>query len=131
MDTLHISGFRGWREWNGELPIGKVPGQDTFREKGRNIVLRGIDAPPEYWECNDRERDEKINRNLRALLQFFGIKVFVFQEHVEIRGAIPAQMLETKTRKKTGTARIVTSPSLGKGGGTNYVREASPLFNSP
>ena len=131
MDTLQIIGFRGWRKWNGELPIGEVPGQDTFREKGRNIVMRGIDAPPEYWECNDRERDEKINRNLRALLQFFGIKVFVFLEHVEIRGAIPAQMLEIKTRKKTGTARIVTSPSLDKGGGTNYIREASPLFNSP
>ena len=85
-------------------------------------MVRGIDAPPEYWECNDRERDEKINRNLRALLQFFGIKVFAFLEHVEIRGAIPAQMLETKTRKKTGTARIVTSPSLHKGGGSSYMK---------
>ena len=120
-------GFNAWRESDGRPAIGEATGMDTFRKKGRNIVVRGIDAPPEYWECNDRERDEKINRNLRALLQFFSIKVFVFLEHVEIRGAIPAQMLETKTRKKTGTARIVASPSPSEGKGKLNKEELTPL----
>ena len=123
MDTLRIIGFHGWRECGGKPAIGKVTGKDTFWEKGRNIVVRGIDAPPEYWECNDRERDEKINRNLRALFQFFGIKVFVFPERVEIRGDIPTQMLDISTRKQAHTAPIIISPSLRKGGGSDMKEE--------
>ena len=104
-------GFNAWRESDGRPAIGEVTRMDTFQEKGRNIVVRGIDAPPEYWECNDREQDENINRNLRALFQFFGIKVFVFPERVEIRGDIPTQMLDISnisTRKQAHTAPIIT-----------------------
>jgi len=122
MDTLRIIGFHGWRECDGKPSIGKVTRKDTFRKKGRNIVVRGIGAPPEYWECNDREQDEKINRNLRALFQFFGLKVFVFPEHVEIREAIPTQMLDISTRKQTNVAPIINSPSLRKGGGSSCMK---------
>jgi predicted nucleic acid-binding Zn ribbon protein len=75
-------------------------------------VVKGISAPPDYRECSDDEQNEKINRNLRALLQFFGIKVLVFPERVEIRGAIPTQMLDISTRRQTKVAQIITFPSL-------------------
>jgi hypothetical protein len=112
IDTLRITGFHGWRESGDKPAIGEATGEETFQEKGRNIVVRGIGAPPEYWHCSDHEQDEKINRNLRALFQFFGIKVLVFPERVEIRGAIPTQMLDISTRKQTKVAQIINFPSL-------------------
>ncbi len=64
---------------------------DTFRIEGTDKVMRGIDAPPGFWECDDpKKRDETIKSNMRAILQLFNIKVLVYPERVAIkRGASP------------------------------------------
>jgi len=119
--SISPTGFNTWREYDGKLAIGEVTEKDVFRIEGTDKVMRGIDVPPEFWECNDRqEQEEKLKRNLRAILQLFNIKVFVFPERAEIKGAIPTQVLELSTKKKTQTAPITNSPLSFKGEGRRY-----------
>jgi hypothetical protein len=62
-------GFNAWRECDGKLAIGEIAEMDTFRIEGTDMVMRGINAPAGFWECEDlEERNNLINRNLRAIL---------------------------------------------------------------
>jgi site-specific DNA recombinase len=108
------AGFNAWRECDGELAIGEVTEMDTFRIEGTDKVMRGIDAPLGFWECEDpQQQEEHIKKNVRAILQLFNIKVLVFPERVEIKGAIPTQVLEKSIYKEEpATAPIISSPSL-------------------
>ena len=126
-------GFNAWRECDGELAIGEVPEMDRFHIEGTDKVMRGVDAPPGFWECEDpREREEKIKGNMRAILQLFNIGVLVYPERLEIKGTIPAQVLDKTTKEETESkpALIINSPSLYKGGGIIFKRgEASLLLS--
>ena len=52
---------------------------DTFRIEGTDKVMRGVDAPLGFWECeNIKQQEEHIKKNVRAVLQLFNIKVLVF-----------------------------------------------------
>ncbi len=105
-------GFNAWREPDSKLAIGEKHDMDVFRPEGSDKYYWGIDAPPEYWACKDKQkRAEMLTRNMQGILQFFHIKVFVFPDHVQIKGAIQPQILEIMTRKKTKTASIIGSPS--------------------
>jgi site-specific DNA recombinase len=102
-------GFNTWRECDGKLAIGEIAEMDTFPIEDTDMVMRGINAPAGFWECEDPgERNNLINRNLRAILQLFNVKVFVFPERIEIRGTIPTQFLDMPARKSS-TASIITS----------------------
>jgi len=113
-DDYIPAGFNAWRECDGELAIGEATEMDTFRIEGTDKVMRGIDAPPGFWECEvPQEREEKIKRNMRAILQLFSIRVLVYPERVEIKGTIPTQLLD-RTAKEEPTnepALIISSPS--------------------
>ncbi|GAI84699.1 unnamed protein product, partial [marine sediment metagenome] len=86
-------------------------------------VMRGIDAPTGFWECDvPQKRDETIKRNMRAILQLFNIKVLVCPERVEIKGAIPTQVLDKPTGDESKTALIISSPSLIKGRGKLWLK---------
>jgi hypothetical protein len=63
------------------------------------------------------EKRETIKRNQRAILQLFNIRVIVYPERAEIKGTIPTQILDKTNKEENQTAPIITSPSLGKGGG--------------
>jgi hypothetical protein len=81
-----------------------------------DLVMTSIDTPPDFREGVDlQEKQEANKRTQRALLQKFNIRVIVYPKRLEIKGTIPTQILD-KTDKE-GTARIITSPSLDKGGG--------------
>jgi len=112
------AGFNAWRECDGGLAIGEVTEMDTFRIEGTDKVMRGIDAPPGFWKCEDpQQQEEHIKKNMRAVLQLFNIKVLVFPERVEIKGTIPTQVLDKLTNKKEPeTALIINSPSLTREG---------------
>ena len=80
-DQMTPAGFNAW--------------QDTFLVEGIHLVLKGIDVPAGFWQCKDpREQDEGIKRNLRAILQLFNVKVYIFPDRVEIQGTVPMQMLD-------------------------------------
>jgi hypothetical protein len=73
-------------------------------------VMRATDKPPDFREGDDlQEEREATRKNQRALLQKFSIKVIVYPERVEIKGAIPTQILDKTDKEKT--ARIITSLS--------------------
>jgi len=99
-------GFNAWRETDGKMAIGEVWEMDSFGIEGTDLKMRGIGAPPEFWEAGPEEQSQRIGRNMRAILQFFNIKVFVFPERVEIRGAIPTQVL---TREEPSMVPIIKS----------------------
>jgi hypothetical protein len=52
-DEYIPAGFNAWRECDGKLAIGEVTEMDTFRIEGIDKVMRGIDAPSGFWECDD------------------------------------------------------------------------------
>ena len=70
-------GFNAWRESDGRLAIGEVTEFGVFGIGGADLKMRGIDAPPGLWECEDHEAQaEIVKRNLRGMLQLLGIKVY-------------------------------------------------------
>ena len=111
MDICLPAGFNAWRECDGELTISEVTEMDYFRLEGTDMYMRDIDAPPGFWECCDYEEQAKIiKKNMRAILQFFGIRVIVFPDHVEIKGTIPQQVLYQGELPEPETALFITSP---------------------
>ncbi len=106
------AGFNAWRECDGELAIGEVTEKDYFRLEGTDKYMRGIDAPPGFWECGDYEEQSKIiKRNMRAILQLFNIRAIVFPDRVEIKGTIPQQVLYQGEVPEPETALLISSPS--------------------
>ena len=97
--------------------MGEVTNLDAIRIEGTDLRMKGIDAPQGFWECEDpKEREATIKRNMRAILRFFDIKILVFPERVEIRGAIPTQILDLKDEKANSVAPIIESPPLPRAG---------------
>ena len=112
MSQEFTSGFNAWRECDGELTIGEVAEMDYFRLEGIDKYMRGIDAPPGFWECGDYEKQSKIiKKNMRAILQLFNIRVIVFPDRVEIKGIIPQQALYQGEVPEPETALFISSPS--------------------
>jgi hypothetical protein len=73
-----------------------------------------VDTPTDCSNGDDlQENLEATLRNQRALLQKFNIRVVVYPDRVEIKGAIPTQILDNTEKQKT--ARIICSPCQGKG----------------
>jgi len=113
------AGFNAWRECDGELAIGEITEKDYFPIEGTDKALRGVDAPPAFWECNPQEREEKIKRNMRSILQLFNIRVLVYQDRVEIKGT--SFHLRSCTRGRNQGQKLVwlsLLPSLFKGRGS-------------
>ncbi len=106
------AGFNAWREGDGEMSIGEVTEMDYFRIEGTDKYMRGIDVPPGFWECGDHEKQgEIIKKNMRAIMQLFGIKVIVYPDRVEIKGTIPSQVLYQGEQPVPETGLVINSPS--------------------
>ena len=73
--------------------------------------------PPGFWECGDHDKQaEMIKKNMRAILQLFGIKVLVYPDRVEIKGTIPSQVLYQGENPEPETGLVLPSPSPLKEG---------------
>jgi len=106
------AGFNAWRESDGDLAIGEVMEMDYFRIEGTDKYMRGIDVPPGFRECSDHDKQaEMIKKNMRAILQLFGIKVLVYPDCVEIKGTIPSQVLYQGERPESETGLVISSSS--------------------
>ena len=110
-------GFNVSLEHGGELVLGEMPEKDIFRFEMTDMVVRAVDALPGFQKCdNPSEREEEIKRNMREILQLFNIRVLIYRERVEIKGAIPTQILDktTKEEPESRSALIISSPSPSK-----------------
>ncbi len=86
--------------------------KDYFRLEGTDKYMRGIAAPPGFWECGDHgEQSKIIKKNMRAILQLFNIRIIVFPDRVEIRGTIPQQVLYQGEVPEPETALFISSAS--------------------
>jgi site-specific DNA recombinase len=111
-DEYFPAGFNAWRESDGKLAIGEFRESDRIPIEGTDQEMRGIDAPPGFWECKDPQgREDHIKRNLRSILQLFQVKAFIFPDRIEIKGAIPTQLIEFPEKHRKSTAPIISSPS--------------------
>jgi len=72
---------------------------------------RGLGNCPEGLCKDPQGREEHIKINLRGILQLFQVKVFIFPDRVEIKGAIPTQLIEFPEKHRKNTAPIISSPS--------------------
>ena len=48
--------------------------------------------PPEGFSLSENP-EEAITKNMRAILQKFGTKVYVFRDRIELRSLIPTQVI--------------------------------------
>ena len=109
-DTYTPVGFNAWRETDGNLSIGERTEQDEFRIEDTDLVMRGIDAPSGFWDCNSlEEQDNIIKKNMRAILQLFNIRVHMFSDRIEIQGAIHKQILDMLGCKQSPGVPIIGS----------------------
>jgi hypothetical protein len=82
---------------------------ETLQIDGDELVIKDKSTLLESKDGESpQEKQEAIERNKRAILQFFNIKVIVYPERVEVKGSIPTQMLD-KMGKEDKTAPIITS----------------------
>jgi hypothetical protein len=107
------AGFNPWWETDGQLNIGEVVDMTTIQFEGlEGAIFKGIVAPTEFREGEDPgEQRAVMARNNRAILQLFGIKVHVFPDKVEVRGAIPTQVLDLSEPQLKPTGPIISMAS--------------------
>ena len=121
-------GYNAFRETDGEYAMGDAADDDTFKVEGTDKVLQGIAAPVGFYECaDDTERVERIKHNMRAILELFSIRVYIYPERIEIKGTIPEQVLEWPSKAQEPTASIIGSASLAKGRGNIFGMGLRPL----
>ena len=117
-DVYVPAGFNAFRENDRELAIGEVTEMDYFRIEGTDKYIRGIDAPDGFKECGDFEEQSRIiKKNMRSILQLFGIKVIVYPDHAEIKGTIPPQVLNQGENTRPDTALVINSARGTQGDG--------------
>jgi hypothetical protein len=63
--------------------------------------------PAELREADDSERTRAIARNVRGIFQMFAIKVYVYNDRIEIRGTIPPQLIDLPKGKSAASAPII------------------------
>jgi hypothetical protein len=99
---------------------------ETLRIDGNELVIRTKNTllEPKNGESS-QEKQETIDRNRRAILQFFNIKVIVYPERVDIKETIPTQMMGNTQKGKEKIAPIITSAPLGREG-EEFLRGATP-----
>ena len=69
-----------------------------------------------FRDCNDaQEKDNIIKKNLRAILQLFNIRAYIFPNRIEIQGAIPTQVLDISKQKEPPDVPIIVSPGGHRG----------------
>ncbi|MCJ7605919.1 MAG: zinc ribbon domain-containing protein [Dehalococcoidales bacterium] len=139
-------GFNAFRTGDGKLVMGEIQQKEKMTSLTDYLVEpedeepsssdEGLSSPdaelqpetisvysawytldsPAFREGDDQEKAAAVIRNIRALMQLFDIKIFVFDDKVEIRGTIPPQFIDLKKLRSKVTASVI-----GSGRGTQGV----------
>jgi site-specific DNA recombinase len=127
-------GFNPFRNTDGKVSIGEIQEMKTIisetvysatpgaiahparyvniqdSNEVSSIVWWDAVEPLEFFESYDPgKRASDIIRNMRAVFQFFDIKIFVYNDHVEIRGTIPSQIIDMQKVKQQPVVSIINS----------------------
>jgi hypothetical protein len=113
---------------NLDSNISSVKYADKDSEDIKTNDLTG-DTPPDCKHGDDLQGNpEATLRSQRVLLQKFNIGVVVYPDRVEIKGAIPTQILDKTVKAKT--ARIICPPCRGReGAGDRFPISLDPQLS--
>ena len=96
---------------DNDVIAGEMAEKHPFSFEMTDMVTGAMNIPPGSGEYEGPgARRKVIEKNRRAILQFFNIKVIVYPQHVEIKGMIPTQILGIINKKEKNTAPIINSP---------------------
>ena len=102
--TLKVPlGYNPRLETQGKSGVGKPQEMDVIRIEGTDLTMSGVLPPEGFWLSKNPK--ETIMKNIRAVLQAFGTKVYVFPDRVEIHGMLPTQVIQREPITRSGLLR--------------------------
>jgi len=89
-------GFNPWPETHGKMAIGEPAEWETVLIDQETGVTVKSNLPPGFTDPGipTTEKGQRVMTNWRELLRFLNVKVIIYPDHTEIRGAIPPQFFE-------------------------------------
>jgi site-specific DNA recombinase len=103
-------GFNPWPETHGKMAIGEPAEWETVLVDDETGITMKSNLPPGFTDPGipAAEKGQRVMTNWRELLCFLNIKVIIYPDRTEIRGAIPPQFFETSGHDNT-SAKITSS----------------------
>ena len=97
-------GFNPWPDTNGKMAIGELAEMETVLIDEESGLIGKSNVPPGFNDPNipAKEKGQRVLTNWRELLRFLDIKVTIYPDHKEIRGAIPPQLVTNSDHNKVG-----------------------------
>lgn len=110
-------GFNPWPETNGKMAIGEPAEWETVLIDEVAGVTVQSNLPPGFKDPNTpvTEKKQRILSNWRELLCFLNIKVIIYPDHTELRGAIPPQFFENSGHENEGAPITSSVEDSGEG----------------
>ena len=75
--------------------------------------MQAINPPEGFW-CSENP-GEIIKKNIRAILQKFGTKVYVFKDKIEVRGLLPTEIIARSPGDKRSDRELIIPSVRGRG----------------
>lgn len=109
-DKVTPLGYNPWLETDCKNKIEQVRESDYIRIEDTDLKMQAINPPEGFWMSENP--GETIKKNMRAILQKLGIRVYVFRDRIELRGLIPSQVIKTSSEAKHLNRELII-PSVG------------------
>ena len=87
-------------------------GKDYVEVEGTDLKIRAIGPPEGFWVSQNPV--EVIKKNIHAILQKFGIRVYVFRGRIEVRGLIQSQIIKTAIGDKPPSRELIIPSVKGR-----------------
>jgi hypothetical protein len=113
-------GYNVSRETDGTLSNGKATELDVIDKWETGEFSEGIDLPMPFISGKHKKTKDAFKNNLRSIMQLFSIKVYVYQDRAEIRGAIPQQVINLPEQSRSSGESIM-STAKGQGIGSVHL----------
>ncbi len=95
------------------LSVKEVLERDYVRIEGTDLKMQAINPPEAFWFSENP--GEIIKKNIRAILQKFGTKVYAFRDRIEVRGLIPTEITILSPETKRSDRELIIPSVRGRG----------------
>ncbi len=110
-------GFNPWPDTNGKISVGEMAEMQTalVDEESGQVVKSNV--PPGFFDPHipAKEKGERVLTNWRELLRFLNIKVTIYPDLTEVRGAIPSQIFRNPIQNNNVGYPITNSIDVSEG----------------
>ena len=86
---------------------------DYVGVEGTDLKIRAIGPPEGFWVSGNPV--EVVKKNIRAILQKFGIRVYMFRDRIEVRGLIQSQIIKTAIGDEPPSRELIIPLVSGRG----------------